>query len=73
MQEDLALSTWRILDINHQDNMVVLVSASSPTVKRYGAPSPIERAEVKEDTLCIHCEDGVTWSIQISDGSRRKL
>jgi hypothetical protein len=73
MQEDLALSTWRILDINHQDNMVVLVSASSPTVKHYSAPSTIDRAEVLHDSLNIYCEDGVAWSIRISDGSRRKL
>ena len=38
---------WRILDINHQDNMVVLVSGTSPTVKRYGTPSAIDKAEIE--------------------------
>lgn len=64
--------TWRVLDINHQDNMVVLVSSASPTVKRYGAPSSIERAEVVHEHLLIYCEDGVCWSVNIADGSRRK-
>jgi len=41
-----AIQTWRILDINHQENMVVLVSSASPTIKRFGAPSPIANAKV---------------------------
>jgi hypothetical protein len=63
---------WRILDINHQDNMVV-VSGSSPTVKRYGAPSAIDKAEIELGHLIVYCEDGVNWSINIADGSRRKV
>jgi hypothetical protein len=33
---------WQILDINHDENMVVLVSSTTPTVKRYGVPNRIE-------------------------------
>lgn len=68
-----AIQTWRILDINHQENMVVLVSSASPTIKRFGAPSPIANAEVVMEQLHIHCDDGVVWCIQISDGSRKKF
>jgi len=50
---------WRILDINHQDNMVVLVSGSSPTVKRHGTPSAIDKAEILQGNLLVKCEDGV--------------
>ena len=64
---------WRILDINHQDNMVVLVSGTSPTVKRYGTPSAIDKAEIELGHLIVYCEDGVNWSINIADGSRRKV
>ena len=63
--------SWRILDINHQDNMVVLVSSDSPTVKRYGTPTAIDKAEIVGDHLIVHCDD-VMRSINIADGSRRK-
>ncbi len=66
------LHTWRVLDINHQDNMVVLVSSDSPIVKRYGAPNTIAHVEVVMEHLHIQCEDGVCWCINILDGSRRK-
>jgi hypothetical protein len=66
-------SVWRILDINHQENMVVLVSGTSPTVKRYGTPSAIDKVEIELGHLIVYCEDGVNWSINIADGSRRKL
>ena len=72
MRTQNAIQTWRILDINHQDNMVVLVSNASPTIKRFGAPSPIANAEVVMEQLHIHCDDGVSWCIQISDGARKK-
>jgi len=42
------------------------------TVGRYGAPSPVELAQVMHDQVLVHCEDRVTWSITIADGSCRK-
>ena len=69
----MQITDWRILDINHQDNMVVLVSGTSPTVKRYGTPSAIDKAEIVQGHLLVNCEDGVIWSINIADGSRRKV
>jgi hypothetical protein len=53
--------------------MVVLVSGTSPTVKRYGTPSAIDKAEIVQGHLLVNCEDGVNWSINIADGSRRKV
>lgn len=64
---------WRILDINHDENKVVLVSSTNPTVKRYGVPNNIEWAEVEGEYLRIYCEALVVWKIKIADGSRRKL
>jgi hypothetical protein len=64
---------WRILDINHDEKKVVLVSSTSPTVKRYGVPNKIEWAEVDGQTLRVYCEDLVTWEVNIADGARRKL
>lgn len=52
--------------------MVVLVSSSTPTIKRYSAVSPIEHALVDDGVLYVHCEDGVNWVIDISNGSRKK-
>lgn len=73
MVQEVKTEDWRILDINHQDNMVILVTSSKPTVKRYGAPATIDKAEISNDSLMIYCEDGVTWRINISDGARRKV
>ena len=64
---------WRILDINHGENMVVLVSSTTPTVKRYGVPNRIEWAEVAGEHLRVYCEAFVAWEIRIVDGARRKL
>jgi hypothetical protein len=64
---------WRILDIDHEKNMVVLVSNKSPTVKRYGVPNNIEWAEVDGEHLRVYCEALVAWEIRIVDGARRKL
>lgn len=64
---------WKIMDIDHDKRMVVLVSSSTPTVKRFGVPSAIERAEVNGPVLRIYCEDLVAWEVQVSDGARRKL
>jgi len=66
-------NVWRILDIDHDKNTVILVSSSTPTVKRYSVPTPIQWAEVEEQVLRVYCEDLVTWEIQVSDGARRKL
>jgi hypothetical protein len=64
---------WRVLDINHDENMVVLVSSTTPTVKRYGVPNRIEWAEVDGGHLRVYCEALVAWEIRIADGARRKL
>jgi hypothetical protein len=64
---------WRILDINHDENMVVLVSSTTPTVKRYGVPNRIEWAEVAGEHLRVYCEALVAWEIKIVDGGSRKL
>ena len=64
---------WRILDINHGENRVVLVSSTTPTVKRYGVPNSIEWAEVAGEHLRVYCEAFVAWEIRIVDGARRKL
>jgi hypothetical protein len=64
---------WRILDINHDENMVVLVSSTTPTVKRYGVPNRIEWAEVDGEHLRVYCEVLAAWEIKIADGARRKL
>ena len=64
---------WRILDIDHDKRMVALISSSTPTVKRFGVPNPIQWAEVVDQRLCVYCEDRVAWEIQIADGARRKL
>ncbi len=64
---------WRILDIDHEKNMVVLVSSKSPTVKRYGLPNSIEWAEVAGEHLRVYCQTFVAWEIKIADGARRKL
>ena len=64
---------WRILDIDHDKNTVILVSSSTPTVKRYSVPTPIQWAEVDEQVLRVYCEDLVAWESQVSDGARRKL
>jgi hypothetical protein len=64
---------WRILDINHDENKVVLVSSKSPTVKRYAVPNNIEWAEVAGEHLRVYCEALVAWEIKIADGARRKL
>lgn len=70
---EINASDWKILDIDHDKRMVVLVSSSTPTVKRYSVPSPIQWAEVNEQVLRVYCEDFVAWEIQVSDGARRKL
>lgn len=64
---------WSILDIDHDKNTVILVSSSTPTVKRYSVPTPIQWAEVNEQVLRVYCEDLVAWEIQVADGARRKL
>ena len=64
---------WQILDINHDENMVVLVSSTTPTVKRYGVPNRVEWAEVAGEHLRVYCEALVAWEIKIADGARRKL
>jgi hypothetical protein len=64
---------WRILDINHDKNMVVLVSNKSPTIKRYGVPHNIEWAQVVGEHLRVYCQTFVAWEIKIADGARRKL
>lgn len=64
---------WQILDIDHDKRMVVLISKSFPTVKRFGVPNPIQWAEVSGQVLRVYCEDLVAWEIEISDGARRKL
>jgi hypothetical protein len=64
---------WQILDINHDENMVVLVSSTNPTVKRYAVPNNIEWAEVAGEHLRVYCDALVAWEIKISDGARRKL
>jgi hypothetical protein len=69
----MSLDQWKILDINHDENMVVLVSSTTPTVKRYGVPNNIEWAEVDGEHLRVHCEALVAWEIKIADGARRKL
>ena len=64
---------WRILDINHDEKKVVLVSSTTPTVKRYGVPNNIEWAEVDGDHLRVYCEAMVDWEIKIVNGERRRL
>jgi hypothetical protein len=64
---------WRVLDINHDESMVVLISSTTPTVKRYGVPNRIEWAEVDGQHLRVYCEALVAWEIKIADGARRKL
>jgi hypothetical protein len=64
---------WRILDIDHDKNTVILVSSSTPTVKRYSVPTPIQWADVDEQVLRVYCEDLAAWEIQVSDGARRRL
>ena len=64
---------WRILDINHGENRVVLVSSTTPTVKRYGVPNRIEWAEVAGAHLRVYCEAFVAWEIRITDGARKKI
>lgn len=64
---------WRVVEINRLEDMVTLVSSATPTIKRFGAPTPIDRCEVVDDHLLLYCKDGVVWSIKIEDGSRRKL
>ena len=64
---------WRILDIDHDKNTVILVSSSTPTVKRYSVPHNIEWAEVDGEQLRVYCEALVAWEIRIMDGARRKL
>ena len=64
---------WRILDINHGENRVVLVSSTTPTVKRYGVPNSIEWAEVAGEHLRVYCEAFVAWEIRIVDGARKKI
>jgi hypothetical protein len=73
LQPEMNEHVWQILDIDHDKRMVALISTSSPTVKRFGVPHPIQWAEVLDQVLCIYCEDFVAWHIQISDGARRKL
>jgi hypothetical protein len=53
--------------------MVVLVSSTTPTVKRYGLPNRVEWAEVDGQHLRVYCEALVAWEIKIADGARRKL
>jgi hypothetical protein len=69
----MSLDQWKILDINHDENMVVLVSSTSPTVKRYAVPTNIEWAEVDGEHLRVYCEALLGWEIRIADGARRKL
>ena len=69
----MSQNEWQILDINHDENKVVLVSSKSPTVKRYGVPNNIEWAKVDGEHLRVYCESLVTWEIKIANGSRRKL
>jgi hypothetical protein len=69
----MAHEEWQILDINHEENKVVLVSNKSPTVKRYGVPNNIEWAEVDGEHLRVYCEALVAWEIRIVDGARREL
>ena len=69
MKRDL----WQIQDIDHVFHMVALVCSTTPTIKRFGVPGPIDGAEVVGEHLLVHCASGVTWAIRISDGSRRKL
>ena len=64
---------WQILDIDHDKKMVIFVSSTNPTVKRYSVPTPIQWAEVVDQVLRVYCEDLVAWEIQVSDGTRRKL
>jgi hypothetical protein len=61
---------WQILDINHDENMVVLVSSTTPTVKRYAVPNRIEWAKVNEEHLRVYCEALVAWELKIADGAR---
>jgi hypothetical protein len=66
-------NVWRVLDIDHDKNTVILVSSSTPTVKRYSVPTPIQWAQVDDQVLRVYCETLVLWEIQVSDGARRKL
>jgi hypothetical protein len=52
----MSLDQWQILDINRDENMVVLVSSTTPTVKRYAVPNRIEWAKVAGQHLRVYCE-----------------
>ncbi len=73
LDNEVTPHVWRILDIDHDKNTVILVSSSTPTVKRYSVPTLIQWAEVNEQVLRVYCEELVAWEIQVSDGARRKL
>lgn len=64
---------WQILEIEHDRKMLRLISNSTPTVKRFGVPDPIEWAEVTGPYLKVYCQGFVAWEIQISNGARRKF
>ena len=66
-------NTWRVEEVSHKDNMVVLVSDYSPTIRRFGVPEAIDRVRLDGDFLIVSCCSGVHWQIRISDGSRRKV
>ena len=67
------LTTWRIQSIDFKENMVLLESDQSPTIKRFGLPEPVVSVFVESDFLQVLCASGTSWFIRISDGSRRKI
>ena len=44
----------KIQDTNHDENMVVLVSSTNPSVMRYAVPNRIDWAEVDGEHLSIY-------------------
>ena len=62
-----------MVGVSEAGDAVLLVSSTTPTVKRYGVPNRIEWAEVAGDHLRVYCEALVAWEIRIVDGARRKL
>ena len=62
---------WRILDINHEEGVVVLVLTDYPNVKRFNVMEGIIRAKIEGNCLIVYCENDYVWSINIDNGSRR--
>jgi hypothetical protein len=63
---------WRIQSIDFKEQMVLLESDQSPTIKRFGVPEPVVDAFVDSEFVNVKCASGITWQIRIADGSRRK-